>query len=94
MRIFKAKGIEVNLSYYTAKTLPKDLLDRALDVLTRNMSKMYQNCPGWSWNSKKKRRELQHKDSRLIIAVNAVTNNFIGFVHFRFMFEDRLELYL
>ena len=81
------KGLDCELRYEHGPTLSPELLDWAFQLTKDNMQTLYEECEGWGWNDKKKRRELADSASRFVIALNQASQQPAGFVCFRFI-ED------
>lgn len=66
-KTFSRNGLTLQLQYFSAETLPAELMAWVFDLTQRNVKAYYESCPGWGWNDSKKRRELEDLDARYII---------------------------
>jgi len=69
----------------------RDIISYCVSLTERNMKLLYTLAKsGWSWDSKEKRRELEDKDARILVAYTGDREHPepVGFVHFRFLKED------
>jgi GNAT superfamily N-acetyltransferase len=79
---------EVALTYARADDLSEDEHAAVFDLLERNMKAMYiQAGPGWGWNPKDKKRELQDEAARFLLLKDASSGALVGFAHVRFIME-------
>ena len=68
---------DIKITYHTASSIPKDLMEWAFRLIKTNMKESYERCPGWGWKDRSKRKELMNSDARFLIAeakATAVTN--------------------
>jgi hypothetical protein len=105
---YKVSDESVSVGLYSSSDLPKDTFTQLFDLTKRNMSQMYERCRGWGWNSKQKKKEFKHKDSRFVViqkqssqekeGKRKLSGDVAGFVHFRFEIDedepDVLQLYI
>lgn len=70
-KTYSRNGLNLNVQYYTANSLPDELKTWAFDLTKVNIQQFYENCPGWGWNDWKKRKELEDSNARFIIATYA-----------------------
>jgi GNAT superfamily N-acetyltransferase len=68
-----------------ASSVPAEVLRFCLALTETNMSAMYEGA-GWGWNAKKKQRELEHEEARLLVAFDSEERP-VAFAHFRFVRE-------
>jgi ribosomal protein S18 acetylase RimI-like enzyme len=68
---YSRNGLNLNLKYYTAESMPNELKTWAFGLTKINIQKFYENCPGWGWNDVKKRKELEDSNARFIVATYA-----------------------
>ena len=78
-------GIEVTTEFY--QRLPQDLMKWALELTDHNMHDYYEQT--WGWNENKKLNEFKDPGARFYVIRHE--GNPIGFIHFRFEFEDNLS---
>jgi len=60
-------------------------------LLKENMEALYQS--NWGWDEKSKREELFANEARYLVTTDK-TGQLLGFVHFRFVFDDEDGEYL
>ncbi len=70
-KTYSRNGLNLNLQYYTADTMPKQLKNWAFDLTKINIQQFYENCPGWGWSDAKKRKELEDDNARYVVATYA-----------------------
>jgi ribosomal protein S18 acetylase RimI-like enzyme len=68
-----------------ASSVPAEVLRFCLALTETNMAAMYE-AAGWGWNSKKKQRELEDEEARLLVAFDSEERP-VAFAHFRFIRE-------
>lgn len=69
---YQRRGVAAELTYFTADTLPSQLLEWSFQLTKRNMEEHYEACAGWGWNDKKKLRELKDGDARFLTVTGTV----------------------
>jgi len=72
---YSRRGLDGSLKYYSAESLPKDILNWAFDLTKTNVASLYASCPGWGWRDSTKRRELQDDDARYIVVSGLVVDS-------------------
>ncbi|RIA97944.1 acyl-CoA N-acyltransferase [Glomus cerebriforme] len=77
----------IDIKYYTITTLPAALKEWTFDLLKSNMKNLYKYS-NIGWNVKEKRKVMNDKNSRYLIALN--NGNPIGFVMFQFTWEETM----
>ncbi len=73
----------MNLETVRVSALPSDAQDWVVDLLTRNMQKMYEESE-WGWNAKNKRAEMLEEAAWYLVATEKESGDRMGFCHFRF----------
>lgn len=67
-KAYSRNGLNLNLQYYTADSMPNELKTWAFDLTKTNIQQAYEECPGWGWSDSKKRKELEDSNARFIVA--------------------------
>jgi len=67
--------------------VPAEILDACFAMTEKNMRDLYEQA-GWGWNALKKKRELEDKEARLLVAADKMSGSVVGFLHLRFLRED------
>ena len=62
-------------------------LQECLDLFERNMSQLYINS-SWGLNMNDKKDELCHNKARFLLLLDNESKQLLGFVHFRFEYDD------
>jgi len=70
-KTYSRKGLSLNLKYYTAESMPHELITWAFDLTKKNIQQFYESCPNWGWNDLQKRKELEDSNARFIVATYA-----------------------
>ena len=68
-KTYSRNGLNLNLQYYTAESMPTELKAWAFDLTKTNIQQAYEECPGWGWSDSKKRKELEDSNARFIVAI-------------------------
>lgn len=76
----------LSLTFSHGKSLSDHQLQICLDLFERNMGDFYKNS-SWGLDLKEKRIELTHSSARFLL-LHSQSDVFVGFVHFRFEYDD------
>jgi ribosomal protein S18 acetylase RimI-like enzyme len=80
------------ISNVHAKHLDPKQREEILQLFEFNMKEMYQSSD-WGYDPIKKREELFEEEARYLIATNPLNGNeIVGFIHFRFLEDDGIEV--
>ncbi len=55
------------IEFYTAQTIPNEVLESLVIITEKNMKMLYNESPGWKWDDTKKRMELLKDTTRFIV---------------------------
>ena len=75
----------IKLVCVKAKDATSDCLSWILDIMERNMKKMYEQS-SWGWNATEKQTELTEEMAWYLVA--SCDDKFLGFSHFRFDIDN------
>ncbi|XP_018050009.1 PREDICTED: N-alpha-acetyltransferase 40 isoform X1 [Atta colombica] len=75
----------IKLACVKAKDATSDCLSWILDIMERNMKKMYEQS-SWGWNATEKQTELTEEMAWYLVA--SCDDKFLGFSHFRFDIDN------
>jgi len=80
--------VRKNLSIISASSgnMTESQLKECLDLFERNMGELYRNS-SWGLDMEKKSTEFRHHKARFLLLLDD-HQNLVGFVHFRFEYDD------
>jgi len=85
---YDRNGLAVDIEYQPVQKLSQELRDWTFTLLKDNMFKFYEAV--WGWHDTQKKKELSHEESKYLIAFDRESRKPLGYVHFRFEYEDDL----
>ena len=77
---------KIDLKFF--KNLNKKTFKWAFDLLKKNMETI---C-GEEWDDEEKKAEMKEEDCRYLILADESSGDRLGFVHFRFVYEETVEV--
>ncbi|XP_059053317.1 N-alpha-acetyltransferase 40 isoform X2 [Achroia grisella] len=80
--VYQTKDLQVDILIQRVNQLNKSILNWAIDLIERNMKKLYETC-AWGWNKERKVEEMTDDSAWYIIAKEA-NGTLLAFSHFRF----------
>ncbi|GMH40092.1 hypothetical protein BSKO_07996 [Bryopsis sp. KO-2023] len=88
---YERNGLNLQLSSCNGDSIEKDILEWCHELCKRNMLQHYE--PVWGWSDAKKRKQLEHPDSRFIIGLTEDKKP-AAYVQFRYEDENCPVLYI
>lgn len=88
---FSRNGYDLSIECKHTDKLDTESFDAIFKILETNMKPEYEACD-WGWNEKEKIAEFKEKDPWFLIARDTTTNVIGAFAHFKFDFDEEIEV--